>query len=277
MTATPIPRTLALTYYGDLDVSVLDELPAGRQPIETWIVRSADDRRRAYELVREQVQQGRQAFVVCAAIDEGNRADVRAAEAEAERLRTQVFPDLRIELLHGRMRPADKERVMDAFRAGEADVLISTTVIEVGVDVPNATVMLVENAERFGLAQLHQLRGRIGRGAHRSYCVLFDESGPDNDEARERLGAMAATTDGFALADVDLRLRGEGTLFDVRQSGMPDLKLARLAEDVDLVRRARSRAFDLIDGDPELDSHPELEAVLRQTFSGEAIEWLFHS
>ncbi len=277
MTATPIPRTLALTYYGDLDVSVLDELPAGRQPIETRIVREPDQRRDAYELVREQVREGRQAFVVCAAIDEGNRADVRAAEAEAERLRTQVFPDLRIELLHGRMRPRDKEEVMEAFRAGVADVLISTTVIEVGVDVPNATVMLVENAERFGLAQLHQLRGRIGRGSHHSYCVLFDQSGPDNDEARQRLGAMASTTDGFVLADVDLRLRGEGTLFDVRQSGMPDLKLARLAEDVDLVGRARSRAFDLIDRDPELEKHPELETLLRQTFSGEAIEWLFHS
>ncbi len=277
MTATPIPRTLALTYYGDLDVSVLDELPAGRQPIETRIVQSAAQRREAYDLVREQVGEGRQAFVVCAAIDEGNKVAVRAAEAEAERLRTDVFPDLRIELLHGRMRPAEKERTMESFRAGEADVLIATTVIEVGVDIPNATVMLVENAERFGLAQLHQLRGRIGRGAHRSYCVLFDESGPDNEEAHERLAAMEETTDGFALADVDLRLRGEGTLFDVKQSGMPDLRLARLAEDADLVRRARARAFAVIDADPQLDRHPELEALLRHTFSGDAIEWLFHS
>ena len=277
MTATPIPRTLALTYYGDLDVSVLDELPAGRQPIETRIAQSPAERREAYDLVRAQVGEGRQAFVVCAAIDEGNKVAVRAAEAEAERLRTEVFPDLRIELLHGRMRPAEKERTMESFRAGEADVLIATTVIEVGVDIPNATVMLVENAERFGLAQLHQLRGRIGRGSHRSYCVLFDESSPDNEDAHERLGAMAETTDGFALADVDLRLRGEGTLFDVKQSGMPDLKLARLAEDADLVRRSRARAFAVIDDDPQLDLHPELEALLRHTFSGEAIEWLFHS
>jgi ATP-dependent DNA helicase RecG len=181
--------------------------------------------------------------VVCAAIDEGNRLEVKAAEAEAERLRTQVFPDLRLLLLHGRMRPADKDATMEEFRAGRGDVLISTTVIEVGVDVPNATVMLVENAERFGLAQLHQLRGRIGRGTHRSSCVLFDESAPDNEEARTRLEAMVRTTDGFELADVDLRQRGEGTLFDVRQSGLPDLKLARLAEDVELVGRARERAF----------------------------------
>ncbi|HYT78018.1 MAG TPA: helicase-related protein, partial [Actinomycetota bacterium] len=231
----------------------------------------------AYALVREEVQAGRQAFVVCAAIDEGNRLEVRAAEKEAERLQAQVFPDLRIALLHGRMRPADKERVMDSFRAGEPDVLISTTVIEVGVDVSNATVMLVENAERFGLAQLHQLRGRIGRGSHRSHCVLFDESGPDNDDARARLAAMVRTTDGFELADEDLRLRGEGTLFDIKQSGLPDLKLARLADDAELVRRARARAFAIIDADPGLDRSPELLELLRQTFTGEAIEWLFHS
>jgi ATP-dependent DNA helicase RecG len=277
MTATPIPRTLALTYYGDLDVSVLDELPSGRQPVETWVARDGEHRHRAYQLVREEVAAGRQAFVVCAAIDEGNRLEVKAAEAEAERLQTQVFPDLRLLLLHGRMRPADKDATMEEFRAGRADVLISTTVIEVGVDVPNATVMLVENAERFGLAQLHQLRGRIGRGAHRSCCVLFDESAPDNEEARTRLDAMIRTTDGFELADIDLRQRGEGTLFDVKQSGLPDLRLARLAEDVELVRRARDRAFAVVDADPTLDDHPELEALLRRAFSGEAIEWLFHS
>jgi len=277
MTATPIPRTLALTYYGDLDVSVLDEMPAGRSPPETTVARTPAQRSQAYALVREEVQAGRQAFVVCAAIDEGNRLEVRAAEKEAERLQAQVFPDLRIALLHGRMRPADKERVMDSFRAGEPDVLISTTVIEVGVDVSNATVMLVENAERFGLAQLHQLRGRIGRGSHRSHCVLFDESGPDNDDARARLAAMVRTTDGFELADEDLRLRGEGTLFDIKQSGLPDLKLARLADDAELVRRARARAFAIIDADPGLDRSPELLELLRQTFTGEAIEWLFHS
>jgi ATP-dependent DNA helicase RecG len=274
MTATPIPRTLALTYYGDLDVVVLDEMPSGRQPIETRVARSAKERDAAYELVRREVLEGRQAFVVCAAIDEGNRAEVRAAEAEAERLSTHVFPDLSVEVLHGRMRPAEKERRMGAFRAKELDLLISTTVIEVGVDVPNATVMLVENAERFGLAQLHQLRGRFGRGSHHSYCVLFDESKEDNEEARKRLDAMVRTTDGFLLADEDLRLRGEGTLFDVRQSGLPDLKLARLAEDLELVRRARARAFELIEADPDLAEHPSLMRELRTRFET-SIEWMF--
>jgi ATP-dependent DNA helicase RecG len=277
MTATPIPRTLALTYYGDLDVSVLDEMPAGRQPILTRVARSAAERSQAYHLVREEVGAGRQAFVVCAAIDEGNRLEVKAAEKEADRLATEVFPDLRISLLHGRMRPAEKDRVMEEFRTGGADVLISTTVIEVGVDMPNATMMLVENAERFGLAQLHQLRGRIGRGPHRSHCILFDESGPENEDAKARLAAMVRTTDGFELADEDLRLRGEGTLFDIRQSGMPDLRLAKLSEDAGLVRRARRRAFALIEGYPDLTGHAGLLELLRQTFSGDAIEWLFHS
>jgi ATP-dependent DNA helicase RecG len=276
MTATPIPRTLALTYYGDLDVVVLDEMPKGRRPVETRIARSAEEREAAYDLVRREVAAGRQAFVVCAAIDEANKTEVRAAEAEAERLATKVFPDLSVELLHGRMRPAEKERRMEAYRAGEHHVLISTTVIEVGVDVPNSTVMLVENAERFGLAQLHQLRGRIGRGENASFCILFDESTPDNQDARARLLAMVRTTDGFELADEDLRLRGEGTLFDVKQSGLPDLKLARLAEDLDLVRRARARAFEVIEADPGLVDHPSLMGELRARFE-HSIGWLFSS
>ncbi|MFN8232962.1 MAG: ATP-dependent DNA helicase RecG [Actinomycetota bacterium] len=274
MTATPIPRTLALTYYGDLDVVILDELPAGRRPVRTVAARTRADRDAAYELVREQVAAGRQAFVVCAAIDETNRAEVRAAEAEAGRLATDVFPELRVDLLHGKMRPRDKAAVMARFRDGGTDVLISTTVIEVGVDVPNATVMLVENAERFGLAQLHQLRGRVGRGDHPGICVLFDGSEGSNPEAGARIDAMVRTTDGFELADEDLRLRGEGTLFDVRQSGMPDLRLVRLAEDLPLVRRARARAFAVIDADPHLERHAALLATLRERFAG-SIEWLF--
>jgi ATP-dependent DNA helicase RecG len=276
MTATPIPRTLAMTYYGDLDVVVLDEMPSGRVPVETTVARTPEQRAAAYALVRREIEAGRQAFVVCAAIDEANRTEVRAAEAEAERLATDVFPDLSVEVLHGRLRPGEKERRMEAFRSGRHHLLISTTVIEVGVDVPNATVMLVENAERFGLAQLHQLRGRIGRGAHRSICILFDESKPENEVARERLAAMVQTTDGFALADADLRLRGEGTLFDVRQSGLPDLKLARLAEDLDLVKRSRAQAFALIEDDPELARHPTLMAELRARFE-RSIDWLFRS
>jgi ATP-dependent DNA helicase RecG len=276
MTATPIPRTLALTYYGDLDVAVLGELPAGRMPIETRLARTPAERQAAYELVRGEVASGRQAFVVCAAIDEQNRLEVRAAEKEADRLATEVFPDLTVGVLHGKMRPAEKDTRMEEFRSGRLDVLISTTVIEVGVDVPNATVMLVENAERFGLAQLHQLRGRIGRGAHRSYCVLFDESPPEGEEARERLEAMVRTTDGFELADEDLRLRGEGTLFDVKQSGLPDLKLAKLSEDLDMVKRARARAFEVIDADPTLEKHRVLRSELESRFA-DSIDWLFHS
>ena len=276
MTATPIPRTLALTYYGDLDVSVLDEMPAGRQPIQTRIARSAAERRKAYELVRQEVTAGRQAFVVCAAIDEGNRLQVKAAEKEAERLANEVFPDLDITLLHGKMKPREKDERMERFRSGASNLLIATTVIEVGVDIPNATVMLIENAERFGLAQLHQLRGRIGRGAHASYAILFDEAAPDNEEAKARLGAMVRTTDGFELADEDLRLRGEGTLFDIQQSGMPDLKLARLAEDTDLVRRARKEAFAIVGADPTLERSPELRAEMERRFA-DSIDWLFHS
>ncbi len=283
MTATPIPRTLALTYYGDLDVVVLDEMPKGRRPVETRIARTERERRAAYDLVRREVEAGRQAFVVCAAIDEANRTEVRAAETEAKRLAEEVFPDLSLSVLHGRMRPAEKARVMEAFLAGEHHLLISTTVIEVGVDVPNATVMLVENAERFGLAQLHQLRGRIGRGGHASYCVLFDGSRDDGGraegeraEARKRLEALASTTDGFELADEDLRLRGEGTLFDIRQSGMPDLRLARLPDDLELVKRARARAFAVIEADPGLREHPDLMRELRARFE-RSIDWLFHA
>jgi ATP-dependent DNA helicase RecG len=276
MTATPIPRTLALTYYGDLDVVILDELPAGRRPVRTLAARTEADREDAYDLVRAEIGAGRQAFVVCAAIDETNRAEVKAAEAEAERLATEVFPELRVGLLHGRIRPKEKAAAMERFRDGGTDLLISTTVIEVGVDVPNATVMLVENAERFGLAQLHQLRGRIGRGEHPGTCILFDGSDGDNPEARARIEAMVRTADGFELADEDLRLRGEGTLFDVRQSGMPDLKLVRLAEDLVLVRRARERAFATIDEDPGLERHPALLASLRERFAG-SIDWLFSS
>jgi len=276
MTATPIPRSLALTYYGDLDVTILDEMPVGRLPIRTVAARTGAERAAAYRLVHEEARAGRQAFVVCAAIDEANKTQVKAAEAEAGRLAAEVFPDLRVALLHGKMRPKDKQDVMDRFRVGETDVLITTTVIEVGVDVPNATIMLVENAERFGLAQLHQLRGRIGRGSHPATCVLFDEAEGDNAIARARIDAMVATTDGFALADEDLRLRGEGTLFDTRQAGMPDLRLARLAEDADLVRRARERAFALVASDPHLVAHPELLEELRARFE-RSIDWLFRS
>ena len=274
MTATPIPRTLALTLYGDLDVSTLDELPPGRTPIATHVVADATLRERAYQRVREEVAAGHQAYVVCALKDESDKVEVRSAKAEAERLRAEVFPDLNVGLVYGDMPAREKEATMDRFRAGEVDVLVSTTVIEVGVDVPNATVMLIEDADRFGLSQLHQLRGRVGRGTAPGLCVLFAD--PLTDEGRARMDAIARTNDGFELANEDLRIRGEGTVFDARQSGLSDLKLARLIDDFDWVRRARADAFALVEADPELTgpAHRRLrQEVLARLGDGRA-EWL---
>jgi ATP-dependent DNA helicase RecG len=274
MTATPIPRTLALTLYGDLDVSTLDELPPGRTPIATHVVADATLRERAYARVREEVAAGHQAYVVCALKDESDKVEIRSAKAEAERLRAEVFPDLRVGLVYGDMPAREKEATMDRFRAGEVDVLVSTTVIEVGVDVPNATVMLIEDADRFGLSQLHQLRGRVGRGQAPGLCILFAD--PLTDEGRARMDAIARTNDGFELANEDLRIRGEGTVFDARQSGLSDLKLARLIEDFDWVQRARRDAFALVEADPELDhpAHRRLrQEVLARLGDGRA-EWL---
>jgi ATP-dependent DNA helicase RecG len=274
MTATPIPRTLALTLYGDLDVSTLDELPPGRTPVATHVVADPVLRERAYQRVREEVAAGHQAYVVCALKDESDKLEVRSAKAEAERLRAEVFPDLRVGLVYGDMPARQKEATMDAFRAGEVDVLVSTTVIEVGVDVPNATVMLVEDADRFGLSQLHQLRGRVGRGRAPGVCILFAD--PQSEEGRARMAAIASTTDGFELANEDLRIRGEGTVFDARQSGLSDLKLARLVEDFDWVRKARGDAFALVEADPGLTAaeHGQLRReVLTRLGDGRA-EWL---
>jgi ATP-dependent DNA helicase RecG len=275
MTATPIPRTLALTLYGDLDVSVLDELPAGRRPVVTHVWPDTDAARaRGYGLVRDAVAQGQRAFVVCALVDESDSLDARAAVAEADRLATEVFPDLRVALLHGQMRPAEKDEVMDRFRTGDVSILIATTVVEVGVDVPEATVMLIENAERFGLSQLHQLRGRIGRGAHGGTCVLF--SNAETEDAEQRLEAIAKTTDGFVLAEKDLEIRGEGTIFGTRQAGITDLKVARLVEDFPVVVEAREAAFALVDADPKLTQpqHATLRGEVARRF-GDDLHWLF--
>ncbi len=249
MTATPIPRTLALTLYGDLDISVIDELPPGRQVVRTkWI--EAGRRETAYEFVRKQVAQGRQAFFIYPLIEESERSEAAAARQEHERLSREVFPDLRVALLHGRMASAEKERVMREFREGKADILVSTAVVEVGIDVPNATVMAVESADRFGLAQLHQFRGRVGRGRHESYCILVAESpGP---EASERLRLMEQLHDGFRLAEEDLRLRGPGEFFGTRQSGLPDLRMARLS-DTALLETARQEASAVFAQDPALE------------------------
>ncbi len=251
MTATPIPRSLALTLYGDLDTSYLRERPHGFGPehVTTRLVKQTrrDD---AYKKVRQAVREGRQAYVVCALVDESDAASAKAATREAERLRTQVFSDLKVGLLTGRMKPADKAAVMRDFRDGRLDVLVSTTVIEVGVDVPNATVMIVEDAERFGLAQLHQLRGRIGRGEYPGIFLLFAD--PKTSEGRERMAAIEATNDGFELAEYDLRLRGEGHILGDRQHGLPALRLASVLTDAELIDLAREDARDLVGTDPHL-------------------------
>src|SRR5919197_4328694 len=244
MTATPIPRTLQLTNYGDLDVTVLRELPAGRRPITTYVAGTDAERARAYERIREELDAGRQAFVVCPLVEESEALQARAATAEYERLRSGELRDYRVVLLHGQMRTREKQEAMAAFAEGGADVLVATTVIEVGIDVPNATVMLVEDAERYGISQLHQLRGRIGRGKHESVCLLF---GPK--ESR-RLRALAQYSDGFRLAEIDLELRGEGELTGTRQSGLARFDFARLPEDAELLERARMRARAILDADP---------------------------
>ncbi|MFN2450814.1 MAG: ATP-dependent DNA helicase RecG [Candidatus Dormibacteria bacterium] len=248
MTATPIPRSLALTLYGDVNVSELRELPPGRTPVTTRLV-PPTQRAAAYDFVREQVAQGRQAFVICPVIDESDKLGVRSATVEYERLHTEVFPDLRVELLHGRLASRDKEARMDSFSAGEVDVLVATSVVEVGVDVPNATLMLIEGSERFGLAQLHQFRGRVGRGSHASYCLLFQGS-PDEAGAH-RLEAVAATSSGFELADIDLRLRGAGDVAGLRQHGVPSLRAADLL-DTAMLARSRTSAEAWLERDPEL-------------------------
>jgi ATP-dependent DNA helicase RecG len=255
MTATPIPRTLALTAYGDLDATVLRELPAGRRPVETHVVDGARARSRAYERTREEIAAGRQSFVVCPLVEESDALQAKAATLEYDRLRETEFREQRVELMHGQMSTAEKQRAMKAFAAGEADVLVATSVIEVGIDVPNASVMLIEAAERYGLSQLHQLRGRVGRGEHPSLCILF------GDPSLPRLEAIAAERDGFRLAEVDLALRGEGAILGTRQHGMPDLSVARLPQDTELLERARLRADELLHRDPLL-AEPE-HALLR--------------
>jgi ATP-dependent DNA helicase RecG len=252
MTATPIPRTLSLTAYGDLDTTALRELPKRRRPIRTRVV---DDARRAeaYGFIRERLAEGRQAYVVCPLVSESEVTEARAAEAEAERLAKNELRDFRVELLHGQMPSERKARAMERFVSGEAQVLVATTVIEVGIDVPNATVMLVEGAERFGLSQLHQLRGRVGRGEHDSFCILFGD--PESDAARARLDAIAAEGDGFALAEVDLSIRGEGEILGTRQHGLPRFRAASLPEDTPLLLEARRRILEL------RDRHGSLEAA----------------
>jgi ATP-dependent DNA helicase RecG len=266
MTATPIPRTLALANYGDLDQTVLRELPRGRQPIQTFVCSTEAERARAYERLREELRAGRQAFVVCPLVEESELLQARAATAEFERLRTGELRDFEVVLMHGQLAPAAKQAAMASFAAGGADVLVATSVIEVGIDVPNATVMLVEDAERYGISQLHQLRGRIGRGAHASLCLLF---GPKD---AQRLRALASHTDGFRLAEIDLELRGQGELVGTRQHGSAAFKVAELPRDAELQERARRHAERIFDSDPRLQEpeHVLLGDALVRAYGAEA-------
>ena len=262
LSATPIPRTLSLVIYGDLDVSVIDELPPGRTPVQTFVV-GEDKRQRMYGFVRKLVGEGRQAYIVCPAVEEGEDegAGLKAAASYARSLQTEVFPDLRVGLVHGKMKPREKDAVMTAFAGGELDVLVSTTVIEVGVDVPNAALMVVENADRFGLSQLHQLRGRVGRGKHQSYCVLVTST--RNPDSRARLKVLTRTTDGFQIAEEDLKLRGPGDFFGQRQHGLPQLRIADLAGDMRVLKEAQLAAQALLERDPGL-KRPEHAPLLKQ-------------
>ncbi len=262
MSATPIPRTLALIVYGDLDVSVIDELPPGRQTVDTFLV-GEDKRQRLYGFIRKHVSEGRQVFIVCPAVEESeeNPDGLKSVKEYAGELSEKVFPDLRVALVHGKLKPKEKNGVMEAFAAGKIDILVATTVIEVGVDVPNATLMVVENADRFGLSQLHQLRGRVGRGQYKSTCVLIRQGG--GEAAAQRLRAFCKTTDGFKIAEEDLRIRGPGDFFGSRQSGLPDMNIASFATDLDMLKTAQQAAKELLEDDPEL-SRPE-NAVLRQS------------
>lgn len=265
MSATPIPRTLALMVYGDLDVSVIDELPPGRQPVETYAV-STKLRERAYNYVKKHIDEGRQGYIVCPLVEEGE-TDLVPVKEYAEKLSSGAFRNYRVGLLHGKMKSAEKDDIMRRFNAGEIQLLVATTVIEVGVDVPNAVIMVIENTERFGLSQLHQLRGRIGRGEHKSTCILISDS--QNEEALCRMKIMSETCDGFKIADEDLKLRGPGDFFGKRQHGLPSLKIADMLVDMDVLKEAGKAAESVLLGDPSLsdESHKELRRAVDEMFS----------
>ena len=265
MSATPIPRTLALIVYGDLDVSVIDQLPPGRTPVETYVIRE-DKRERMYGFVRKQVEQGRQVYLICPAVEENpdlppGAPDLKAVKSYAEKLSREVFPDLKVGILHGKMKPKEKEAVMVDFAEGTIQILVATTVVEVGVDVPNANLIVIEGADRFGLSQLHQLRGRVGRGKHQSYCVLVTDT--RNPDSMQRLKVLASTTDGFKIAEEDLKLRGPGDFFGSRQHGMPAMRLADLTGDMRLLQESQQAALTLISADPRLEQ-PENRGVFRK-------------
>jgi ATP-dependent DNA helicase RecG len=264
MSATPIPRSLALTIYGDLDVSVIDEMPVGRIPIQTKLFRPRE-RERLYGFLQREAKEGRQAFIVYPLVEESDKLDVGAAVEAHEKLSKEILPNLRLALLHGRMTGNEKDEVMRAFASGEFDVLVSTSVIEVGIDVPNASLIIIEDAERFGLAQLHQFRGRVGRGQHKSFCALVSKS--ESADAEERLRALEATNNGFILAEKDLELRGPGDFLGTRQSGLPELRVAHLS-DVVTLGLARASAQKLFAQDPYLNQYPALDKQVRRFWRG---------
>jgi ATP-dependent DNA helicase RecG len=265
MTATPIPRTLALTLFGDLDYSVIDELPPGRHPVKTRLFQP-DQKERIYTFIREEVRKRRQAYIVYPVIEESEKTDLRSATM-GEKAFEKVFPELRVGLLHGRMKTQEREQIMASFKNGEVDILVCTTVIEVGVDVPNASLMIIIHAERFGLSQLHQLRGRIGRGPYESLCILLAYP-PYGEEARRRLDIMVKTNDGFRIAEEDLNIRGPGEFFGTRQSGMPDLKIANVVRDARLLHDARHEAFAIVEDDPDLKKYPLLKKSVETFWKG---------
>ena len=274
MTATPIPRTLSMTLYGDLVLSTIEEMPPGRSPVKTRVIsKTPEGLAAAYRAIREEVGKGRQAFVICPLIDDSEKLAVQSVSSQYEEIRA-VLPDLAIDVMHGQLSGAEKEAVMARFRSGETDILVSTTVIEVGIDIPNATVMVITDAQRFGLSQLHQLRGRVGRGKHPGRCLLVaDSTTPDSEK---RLRAMARTTDGLELAREDLMIRGQGAVFGARQSGMGDLKLADILRDLSAMKRAKRAADDLVQKDPYLEKHPGLAEEIREIL-GNDVKWLFDS
>jgi ATP-dependent DNA helicase RecG len=275
MTATPIPRTAAMLVYGDLDKSEIREMPPGRTPIETHVVGPSPlDRAAAFDRLRREVEDGRQAYVVCPLVEGSDRVQARSATEELVRLEAEELAGLRLALLHGQMPSREKDATMTAFRAGGVDVLVATTVIEVGVDVPNATVMIVMDADRFGLSQLHQLRGRIGRGGGESYCFLFAE--PTTPDGEARMEAIAASVDGFLLAERDLEIRGAGEVFGERQSGFSDLKLGRVPRDEAVVLEARGIAERILDDDPGLTRHAALREEVEDLL-GDDVDFLFKS
>ena len=267
MTATPIPRTLALILYGDLDISIIDELPPNRKQIETYAV-TKNMENRVNNFVRKQINEGRQAYIVCPLVEENEEINAKSVLEIYEKYKNEIFSDLVVEYMHGKMKSKEKDDIMDRFKNGEIDILISTTVIEVGVNVPNSSLMIVENAERFGLAQLHQLRGRVGRGEYQSYCILKYNS--NSEVAKKRMEIMQKTTDGFIIAEKDLELRGSGEFFGTKQHGLPEFKIANLFEDIDILKQVQSLTYQIEQNDPKLESdvNKGLKFLVDEKFNG---------